>query len=150
MRMARSSYRVSSLGSSRIIDSLNWCSTRSFWGSRYCAVRSASHLATLLTSLMLALPICCSGSCPGASFHSGSLPLRVQGQPDIGQLEQRPVSPGLGEQAGPAGLQIQDDVHPGRRGPAYPAAQGSHGGLVGVVAALARARLSDGGNDLKG
>ena len=27
---------------------------------------------TLLTPLMLTLPICCSGRCPGASFHSGS------------------------------------------------------------------------------
>src|SRR4029077_16300340 len=32
VRIARSSCRVSSCCSSRIIDSLNWCSTRSFWG----------------------------------------------------------------------------------------------------------------------
>ena len=100
MTIATSPCRVSRCRSPRIIDGLNWCSTRSFWGSRFRVFRAASQPMTLLTSPMLTLPICFSGSCPRCQ-----LPLRVQGQPDIGQLEQRLVAPGLGEQAGPARLQ---------------------------------------------
>ena len=72
MRMARSSWLVSSADSSRIICSWNWCSTSSFCGSRRRWVRAASQRTTPFTSLMLTWPICRSGRWPGWSFHSGS------------------------------------------------------------------------------
>ena len=78
------------------------------------------------------------------------LPLRVQGQPDVGQPQQPLVHLGLGEQIGPPGLQVQDDVHPGSGRPSHPRAQGGHAGLEGVVAVLTWSPLRYGSDDLKG
>ena len=78
------------------------------------------------------------------------LPLGVQGEPDVGQPQQPLVHLGLGEQIGPPGLQVQDDVHPGSGRPFHPRAQGGHAGLGGVVAVLTWGPLRHGGDHLKG
>ena len=87
-------------------------------------MRAASQRTTLLTSVMLTLPICRSGTWPGWSFHSAS-----SASPTFGQREQRLVVLGLGEQVGAPGLQVEDDVHAGGGGLGAPRAAASDTGV---------------------
>ena len=95
----------------------NWWSTSSFCGRWWRRVSSASQAATRLTSSAETWPM--SRRCRSPGRQS---PLRIEGQADVGLGQQLLVAHGLGEEVGVAGLQIEDDVEPGRAQPRRPMA----------------------------